>query len=175
MGLIVSARAREILGVNPMKEISRADLDRSRRRVVRDGWMLDDGAAVLVRFRKSYFGIRSSFPNIGTYESAVNGRGMPDGNLVESGFDRVPLLLKRGLAFSWQALYAANRDKFGILLVSRVSVAPVMDSPGIHSGYVTFCSAANSREAGVGYAVDDDDFIQIIISSDMATNSLPRR
>ncbi|SHK06372.1 hypothetical protein SAMN05421803_11348 [Nocardiopsis flavescens] len=104
------------------------------------GWVSDGGALLLRALLRSYHGRRSAFGHPADYESAVNGRGVPDDGTGDPG-----VLLRRGTAFARSVLAAAERDVPGRSVTARISVAPVLDSPQEHTGYVTF---ASSRYAG---------------------------
>ncbi|RFU41154.1 hypothetical protein DZF91_13320 [Actinomadura logoneensis] len=135
---VMTPDARRVLGDGFVASVRASDI--YGRSIIEDGWVLEEGAALLVAFRKSYFGTRSA----GTvdWELAVNGRGIPDDDITAHGDERIRLLMQRGTAFAWEALRALGSSFPGHPMIARVSISEVMSAPGEFTGYVSFFSAA---------------------------------
>ncbi|MGW6977445.1 hypothetical protein [Streptomyces sp. NPDC054952] len=127
--------------------------------------MLDGDVTLLAEFRDSYFGERSSFPNAGSYELAVNGRGIPDLDIELTGAERIEPLMRRGVSFAWDALHGAGALSWKPSMLARVSVEPTVMDPDDYTGYVTFFSAKFADEVGMG-ADFELPGIQVIMSSE---------
>lgn len=168
----ISPEASRVLGPDFLQSIRSSDRCPLLRFVIEAGWTVDAGATLLVKFRESYFGERSRFPNVGSYESAVNGRGIPDDDIEELGRGQIQALMRRGVAFAWDALHAAQALSPQPSLTARISSAPILTEPDIYTGYVTFFSAGFNAELGVE-SVASPSGIQIIMSSDDCVDSLP--
>jgi hypothetical protein len=140
------------------------------RSVIEDGWVLDDGAALLVAFRRSYFGSRSA--EAVDWELAVNGRGIPDDDITVYADERIRLLMRRGVAFAWEALRALGESIPGHPMIARVSTGEVMTSPGEFTGYVSFFSAAFADAMCVG-RWNEGDGVLVYLFSDECTEPLP--
>ena len=168
----MSADALKVLGSDFLQGIRTSDMYSPLRAVVDEGWEMEGDAALLVGFRESYFGERSRFSTTGGYETAVNGRGIPDLDIAELGEECIHRLMRRGTSFAWEALYAANMLLPGISLISRISAAPILMDPDYFTGYVTFCSSRFSDDAGIGVAIGQSG-IQILISSEDCIKPLP--
>ncbi|MFB4317448.1 hypothetical protein [Actinomadura sp. 21ATH] len=86
---MISRDARRILGDAFLDSVRPSDMYAPLREIIEEGWSVEHGAVLLTAFRRSYFGQRSSFPAIGDYEAAVNGRGIPDLDIDLVGSERV--------------------------------------------------------------------------------------
>ncbi|MFE6307610.1 hypothetical protein [Nocardiopsis sp. NPDC057823] len=161
----ISPGVESLLGGGFISDLRSGDFPEDFSDVVVDGWVLEDGSALLSKFKRFYFGSRSSFPGPGEYELAVNGRGIPDEDIDTSGIEGVAELLKRGAAFAWEVLYRANLQIPERRVVSRVSVAPIIGDPGMFSGYVTFFSFDYMENLGMNFRENRDDW-RIYISSE---------
>lgn len=96
----------------------------------------------------SYHGDRKTFPHIMDYEVAVNGRGIPDLDLTESRNERVPELLRRGIAFGWSALHVQHHQFPDVEMSAYVSASPTLFDADYFTGNVTFCAI---RDGGRPY------------------------
>ncbi|MFE9404924.1 hypothetical protein ACFYNY_24780 [Streptomyces sp. NPDC006530] len=134
--------------------------------------MLDDGANLLAAFRDSYFGRRSDFADMGSYESAVNGRGIPDMDIQSLGPESIELLMRRGTSFAWDALHVAVNLPGKPSLLARVSVEPTLMDATMYTGYVTFFSAEFAESMGIG---EENDLpgLQVVLASEDCVNPLP--
>ncbi|MFI6056379.1 hypothetical protein ACIBCO_40785 [Streptomyces violascens] len=131
--------------------------------------MLDDGATLLAEFRDSYFGRRSDFATIGAYESAVNGRGIPDMDIDVMGSGSIDILMRRGISFAWDALHEAVDLPWKPSLVARVSVEATLMDADMYTGYVTFFSAEFAERMGIGEASDLPGLQVVLTSEDCVT------
>ena len=147
----MSAAARRVLGDEPAPE----ELTPQLRNVVDEGWFELDGAYLLKAWHESYFGPRRDAKS---YESAVNGRGIPDLDLVEAGDRTARRLLGRGIAFARAALLRAEKDIPNVEMAARVSAAPVLTDPSQITGYVTF-RAVRPDDAPEGDP--DEDYMEV--------------
>src|SRR5262245_30429324 len=113
------------LGVSEILEgLSTADFPLGFEKIVDAGWLVDDDAVLLRRFLDSYHGDRGRFADVVGYEAAVNGRGIPDLDLDPSSPDATLILLRRGVAFAWQALHKAYTHEPRLDVSAYVSVSP---------------------------------------------------
>jgi hypothetical protein len=128
--------------------------------------MTIDGAVLLTSWYESYHGERSRLPELLDYEIAVNGRGIPDLDLVEEGEARVFRLLRRGLAFAWAALHQAHMDLPGTTLVSYISASPTLMDPDHFTGNVTFCSTSPGQPAHLDPAHVTTDLVVALSTTD---------
>ncbi|MEH0544043.1 hypothetical protein ACWGH3_29685 [Streptomyces sp. NPDC054884] len=165
----ISRDFREMLGDDFVNGVRASDRYSPLESVVYAGWVTDDGATLLAEFRDSYFGERSAFADAGSYELAVNGRGIPDLDIEAVGKARVDALMRRGIAFAWDALYAAYALPCESALVARVSVAPILMDPDMYTGYVSFFSAKFSDRLGMGADSELDGFQVLMSGKDCAT------
>ncbi|MET9374387.1 hypothetical protein ABZX98_09600 [Streptomyces sp. NPDC002992] len=168
----ISLSALEILGKDFPGTVNASDRYAPLCEVVDAGWVPDDGATLLSAFRESYVGDRASFPSVGSYEVAVNGRGIPDLDVVGTGDEQIKILMRRGTAFAWDALYAASALQWAPPLLARISAAPILMDPDTWTGYVTFFSSKFEGELGLD-ANADLSGIQIVLSSVDCVNLLP--
>lgn len=136
----LSPAASRVLGTDFEPRSLNSSFAEQLQWVVSEGWTLDESAAVLRAFQLSYHGSRQRFSRIEGYELAVNGRGIPDDDIDEFAADREKCLLRRGIAFAWDALHEATRTFADLELGGFVSVAPVLMEPSQTTGYVAFCS-----------------------------------
>ncbi|MFY7065763.1 hypothetical protein ACOQFV_07870 [Nocardiopsis changdeensis] len=160
-----SPGVESLLGSGFVGDLRRKDFPEDFSDVVVDGWIMEDGSALLSKFKRFYFGSRASFPGPGEYELAVNGRGIPDEDMDTNGMEGVAGLLGRGTAFAWEVLYRANLQIPDRRIVSRVSAAPIMGDPGMFSGYVTFFSFDYMEDLGMSFRKNHEDW-RIYISSE---------
>lgn len=156
---------RSLLGDNFVNSVRVSDRYPPLDLVASAGWVLEDGATLLAEFRTSYFGHRSAFVNTGSFEVAVNGRGIPDLDIQATGVGRIDRLMRRGISFAWDALYEANSLPWKPTLMARVSAGPILTDPETYTGYVTFFSAEFAKEVGVMTEVDLSG-LQVIMSTE---------
>ncbi|WP_331755935.1 hypothetical protein [Streptomyces anulatus] len=168
----ISPSAQEILGKDFLNTVNASDRCDSLCEVVATGWVLDEGATLLSAFRESYVGDRASFSGIGSYEAAVNGRGIPDLDLTGTGDEQIRMLMRRGTAFAWDALHATSVLPWAPPLLARISAAPVLMDPDTWTGYGTFFSSQFEGDLGLD-ANADLPGIQIVLSSIDCANPLP--
>lgn len=161
---VISPDAEQALGSDFLERLRAADVFLPLRSVVEEGWVSEGGAMLLVAFRDSYFGDRSSFSTVGESETAVNGRGIPEDGIQSSGREKVRDLMRRGVAFAWAALHAANASNQSASLMSRISVEPTLFDPEVVTGYVTFFTAEFASVLGVR-PLGEKDGIQILLES----------
>lgn len=102
---------------------------------------------------------------------AVNGRGVPDEDITARGDQQVRLLMRRGVAFAWEALHALGISVPGHAMIARVSASEVLASPGEFTGHVTFFSAAFADAMRVGHAVEGEG-IQVYLFSEQCAEPL---
>ncbi|MFE5515056.1 hypothetical protein ACFQ9J_31455 [Streptomyces sp. NPDC056529] len=168
----ISPNAQEILGKDFLDTLNASDRCDPLCEVVAAGWVLDGGATLLSAFRESYVGDRASFSGIGSYEAAVNGRGVPDLDVTDTGDEQTRMLMRRGSAFAWDALHAASVLPWAPPLLARISAAPILMDPGTWTGYVTFFSSRFEGDLGLAASADLPG-IQIVLSSIDCENPLP--
>lgn len=171
----VSSEAKCLFGLDFIRAAEASDVYPSLQYVIDSGWVSDGGAILLAAFRDSYFGERSAFTDTGSYELAVNGRGIPDLDIVVQGVERIRVLMRRGVAFGRAALSCANLANVSDApVLARVSVAPTLMDQELFTGYVTFFSSRFARGLGAG---PDSRLpgIQVVLSSeDCAVRSSDR-
>ncbi|TMR31144.1 hypothetical protein [Actinomadura geliboluensis] len=160
------------LGSDFLQHLRVADVCPPLRAVVGGGWVVDEGATLLSAFRDSHFGDRSAFSTVGQYEAAVNGRGIPEDGIEPSGLEKTRQLMRRGTAFAWSALHAANTSWRGIALTARISVEPTLFDPDVVTGYVTFFAAEFADVLGIK-PLGEDQGIQILLESVDCLDPLP--
>jgi hypothetical protein len=153
-------------------EVTRKDLIPELQAVVSRGWGVVDDAILLVAWYEGYFGDRSRFPDVMDYEAAVNGRGIPDIDLIEVGEARVSRLLRRGLAFAWAALHEQRNQLPEVEVAAYVSAAPTLVDPDHFTGNVTFCAERPGWPPYIDpmHSVDE---IVVSISTGDCKNPLP--
>jgi hypothetical protein len=125
----MSTEAVRLAGGDVLDSVTDADLTPDLPDVTARSWTVLDDVLVLRSRYESYLGDRGDRPAF-VYESAVNGRGIYDLDLVDRSATSVPILLRRGLAFAWAALHHANHELPGNSLAAYVSVAPMADLDG---------------------------------------------
>lgn len=137
-----NARFLDAIGLETVAGVSEADIPQSFREVVRGGWYLDEsGACLLTRLKDGYYGDRSSFSDVTGYEAAVNGRGIPDLDVVLQGSARAREIARRGYAFAWAALYESRQASNMPVVTAYLSISRVeMDDDETYTGSVTFCA-----------------------------------
>ncbi|NVI92014.1 hypothetical protein [Actinomadura sp. BRA 177] len=170
--VVISPDAEQVLGPDFLEHLRAVDVCLPLRAVVEEGWITEGGARLLVAFRDSYFGDRSKFSTVGEYETAVNGRGIPEDGIESSGQEKVHHLMRRGAAFAWAALHAANASSQEAPLMSRISVEPTVFDPNVVTGYVTFFAAEFADVLGVR-PLGEKSGIQILLESADCLDPLP--
>ncbi|CAL9590846.1 hypothetical protein SUDANB121_05253 [Nocardiopsis dassonvillei] len=105
---------------------------------------------------RSHRGPRAAFPDAVDRGAADGGRGVPDGGTHDPG-----VLPRRGAAFARSVPAPAARGAPDRPVTARVSAAPVLTAPEVHTGYVAFASA---RYAGgrVGKALGTDGPVPLL-------------
>lgn len=124
------------------------------RSAVAEGWIADErGAWLLRQFLATYFGRPESLSDITGYEAAVNGRGIPDLDLVESGKERATALARRGVAFARAALArlaAEYSEHPAVTAYVRIGLVDMDDDEVVYVGDVTFVSAHDGEPPYLG-------------------------
>ncbi|WP_405160315.1 hypothetical protein OG203_28315 [Nocardia sp. NBC_01499] len=174
----MSSEAIRIAGPDLLDTITEADLLSDLRAVAEGGWLILDDTVLLRRWYASYHGDRGH-RNAIDYEIAVNGRGVPDFDIADSGEACVPLLLRRGAAFAWSALHKAHHELPEVRLAAYISVSPMLvDIDPLrfdtdhHTGTMTFCALGPDRRLHIDPA-QATDCVVAIFSEDCA-EPLPR-
>jgi hypothetical protein len=123
------------------------------RAVVQGGWTVENGAHLLTALYSNYSGAgQSDFGDVIHYEATVNGRGMMDYDLPDSGPARSMSLLDRSLSYACTALLAASvSSPFPVLAYISLSEGGLDDD--LLTAHVTFCS----RRLGLSPYVQDMD------------------
>lgn len=116
------------------------------------GWVYDDGAWLLRRFRDSFHGSRDKFKDQTSYEAAVNGRGIPDLGITGGRAARARLLTMRGYAFARSALSALSVMPNHPTGEAIVSVG-IGNEDGYLTGSVTFTMRRDDERP---YLMDDE-------------------
>ncbi|MFI9643748.1 hypothetical protein ACIG87_27450 [Micromonospora sp. NPDC051925] len=136
----MSAEAAKIMGRGFFQTVGQDDLLPEFQPVLDSGWTVVNGAILLKGWYESYFGERSRFLETIDYEVSVNGRGIPDLDLAEAREARVPMLLRRGVAFAWAALHVQRSQLPDAKMAAYISAAPTLVDPDYFTGNVTFCA-----------------------------------
>lgn len=161
-----------IFGSSSVDHVSRDEVPAGLKAIVDEGWFIDDGAVLLRGFHRSYHGDRSRFRDVTGYEVAVNGRGIPDMDIEDTGDERIRRLIRRGLAFARSALYEANRSIPEATVVGYVSASPTLIDPEYYTGNVTFHSLHDDESpynnvslpsAGMAIVVDSMDCVHPLL------------
>lgn len=154
-----------------LASLSSDDLLPGLRAVVSEGWEVRDGAVLLRRWFKSYHGDRALFVDLTSYESAVNGRGIPEDGLDRDTESLTRELMRRGLAFAWAALAEATRTHPDRALIAFVYVNPTLYDSATVSGFVTFCAVHEGErtyldveniDTGVFAALESNDCREVL-------------
>jgi hypothetical protein len=141
----MSSEAARIMGFGFLQTLTQADLIPEFQAPISRGWVVVDGATLLRAWYESYFGERSRFSEIIDYEVAVNGRGIPDIDLIEMGQARVSRLLRRGVAFAWAGLHEQHRQLSDARMAAYISAGPTLVDPEVFTGNVTFCAVRRGQ------------------------------
>ncbi|GAA0965487.1 hypothetical protein [Actinocorallia libanotica] len=136
---VMSESTIQLLGRNFLRTLRKADLCPHYGPVLERSWMVIDDAVVLTGWYESYHGDRAKFPATTDYEIAVNGRGIPDADLLQEGRELATTLLRRGAAFAWAALHEQHRRLPEMCMAAFVSATPTLYDPNVFTGNVTFC------------------------------------
>jgi hypothetical protein len=164
----MSTEAIRIAGEGFLETITSDDLAPEYQGALSSGWTTVDGANLLRAWYGSYFGERTRFPEIIDYEVSVNGRGIPDLDLVEEGAARVLRLMRRGIAFAWAALHEQRRELPGIEMAGYISTAPILVDPDQHTGNVTFCTICSGQKAYIDPDLLTDEIVVALFTKDCA-------
>ncbi len=125
--------------------------------VVRGGWTVEGEAQLLTVLYSGYSGGgRQEFQDVVHYEATVNGRGMMDYDLPESGPERREPLLRRCLGYACTALLAVPTSRPWPIL-GYVSISEGGLDGGSLTAHVTFCS---QRQDLPPYVSDVDAYVQ---------------
>ncbi|MDQ0599797.1 hypothetical protein QF037_004142 [Streptomyces canus] len=127
------------------------DVPHQFRAVAHAGWTVDDGAQLLTALKSGYSGAgRTEFEDVVHYEATVNGRGMMDYDLPDSGSERLGTLLRRSLGYACTALLAVPPSSQWPVL-AYISLSEGGSNDDLLTAHVTFCS----RRPDVPPYVDD--------------------
>lgn len=134
----MNERMRRRLPAAPLQVASWEDVPDSLRRLIQQGWTIDETGAYLLRALVSgYSGSRSGFTDLTGYESSVNGLGIPDWDISPSAGveDR---LLKRAVSYAYFALGAARGMEDANSLNAIVSACEALIDDAKLTARVTF-------------------------------------
>ncbi|MDX6743537.1 hypothetical protein [Actinocorallia sp. A-T 12471] len=99
-------------------------------------------------------------------EISVNGRGIPDLDLLEEGEARAATLLRRGTAFAWAALNVQYRHLPQVRMVAYISASPTLFDPDYFTGNVTFCRLRDGQPPYMDPAGRADEFVVALTADD---------
>lgn len=152
---VCSKAALEIGAMEILDSLIAEDVSMSDARAIRRGWAVRDEGNVLVSRYATYHGNRDRFTSPMAFEAAVNGRAIPDFDLTNlDGAERRQVLLRRGLALAWSALYVQSHDVPDVTMIGEVSLAPTLFDPDLWTGNVTFYTLADHElESGAGVEI----------------------
>ncbi|WP_199510608.1 hypothetical protein [Nucisporomicrobium flavum] len=162
----LSAEAEAVGGTHVLSTLRRHDLTPELDAVVKQGWRVVGGAVLLSAWYDSYHGDRSTFPHVMDHEVAVNGRGIPDLDLTEAQRERVPALLRRGIAFSWSALHVQHQQLPDVEMSAYVSVSPALFDADYFTGNVTFCAVRHGERSYIAREFLKDEIVVAIFTRD---------
>ncbi|MFF1764060.1 hypothetical protein [Streptomyces sp. NPDC058249] len=147
----------ELIGTEP-PFVREDDIPAAFRAIVAEGWIVDEcGAQLLKSLRSGYSGATcDEAGDVVHFEATVNGRGMMDYDLPQSGPDRQNQLMRRSLAYACAALQAAPANhEWPVLGYVSLSEGGLDDD--LQTAHVTFCS---SRPSVPRYVEDLDAYTQ---------------
>lgn len=135
----MNARMAELLGTAEPRARDE-DTPEPFLAVARAGWTIEGDAHLLTALRSGYSGAgRMDFQDVIHYEAAVNGRGMMDYDLPQSGPERLEPLLRRSLGYACAALRTLPEgQKWPVLGYVSLSAGGLEDN--LLTAHVTFCS-----------------------------------
>jgi hypothetical protein len=137
----------EIVRPESLRGVTQADIPELFQAAVSEGWVVDEVGAYLLRlFRRGYFGSRNSFADLTGYEAAVNGRGVPDWDVLEEGAARVQVLARRAYAFAWMALFSLRDIRDHAEVGAYISIGPTMMGDNLYTASVTFCASHDGEQ-----------------------------
>lgn len=136
----MNARMFELLGTAE-PHAREEDAPEPFQAIARGGWTIDGDAHLLTALRSGYSGAgRMDFQDVIHYEATVNGCGMTDYDLPDSGAERRETLLRRSLGYACAALRAVPEgQKWPVLGYVSLSEGGLEDN--LLTARVTFCSA----------------------------------
>ncbi|CCH29429.1 hypothetical protein BN6_21070 [Saccharothrix espanaensis DSM 44229] len=155
-----------LAGPDFLHSISAQDVYPPARSFLEGGWVVEGGAVLLVRLKGSYFGDRSKFGSVTSYERAVNGRAIPDLDIGVEGEERVRTLLRRGAAFAWEALFEANRSLAEVPVAALISTSSALMDPSIVAGNVTFVSGKSHADFEESFDTGQDGVVILLTTKD---------
>jgi hypothetical protein len=162
----LSDRSVRLLGQNFLSTLSMGDLCPIYTPVLDRGWTIVGDAVLLASWHESYHGDRARFPTTLDYEISVNGRAIPDLDLLEEGETRAASLLRRGTAFAWAALHKQHRQLPEVDMMAYVSAAPTLFDPDYFTGNVTFCRLRPGRPLYIDPASRATEFVISLVTGD---------
>lgn len=161
----------ELVGLESLRDVSQAEVPNSFRGAVQEGWTVDDtGAYLLKAFRRTYFGDRSSFVDVTSYEAAVNGRGIFDMDISEKGAARARVLARRAFAFSWMALMSVREQYEDPQVTAYITIGQTLSGDGLYTANATFCSR---HEGESPYLTDFDQVSNAVLALESAECMAP--
>lgn len=130
----------EIVDRRSLSEAGLHDLPDLFRLAVREGWVRDErGAWLLKQFLATYSGSREDFTDLTGYEAAVNGRGIPDLDIMSQGIERARILSKRAYAFAKAALHRLTEIPNHPRGYAYISISSLeIEKRQVYTGSVTF-------------------------------------
>lgn len=162
----LSDRSVRLLGQNFLSTLGVGDLCPAYASVLDRGWTIVGDAVLLIGWHESYHGDRARFPTTLDYEISVNGRAIPDLDLLEEGETRAALLLRRGTAFAWAALHEQYRQLPEVSMIAYVSAAPTLFDPDYFTGNVTFCCMRPGEPSYMNSAGGAMEFVISLVTGD---------
>jgi hypothetical protein len=142
----------EIVGSSDLDSLHEADLPQLYRETLEAGWMESDGSWFLKKLRDEYYGSESQFTDHTGYESAVNGRAIPEEG-VQASTESAARLAARGLTFARHALERLPAEAPPV--TAYISISKAIYDDAVVEGSVTFCA---DHEGEPPYATDLDSF-----------------
>src|SRR5437868_15067685 len=128
----------DILTEEILEYVSLEDIPEAYWETLREGWICDEAGAWLLRsFKPGYFGPPCSPDDVVGFEANVNGRGIPDMDLLSTGIQRAKELATRGYAFARMALFGLRSMNCHPSMEAYISIGRFEDS---YTGSVTFAS-----------------------------------
>jgi hypothetical protein len=140
----------EIVGISDLDSLPEADVPRLYQETLEAGWVESDGSWFLKKFRDDYYGSESQFTDRTGYESAVNGRAIPEEGLST---ESAAQLAARGLTFARHALEKLPAEAPPV--TAYISIGRAIYDDAVVEGNVTFCA---DHDGEPPYATDLDSF-----------------
>jgi hypothetical protein len=143
---------RAVLGASDINSLPEQEVPPLYAETLEAGWIESDGSWFLSKFRDEYHGSKSQFTDHTGYESAVNGRSIPDADATSSPLSLTQLAV-RGITFARDALSLLPADAPPV--TAYVSVGYAAYDEAVVEGNVTFCA---DHDGEPPYITDLDSF-----------------